>query len=788
MNRHIIAIKLVAIIGMAMADESPEARFSAMTPEQVKAFEADLARRVADLALIPPTLNTRPLPRYDYDRLDYGMTIGIERTPKGRLWACWVAGGDSPKAFFVLATSDDDGETWSKPRLVVDSHSPSIPGERSILVGNLWTDPLGRLWLIFDQSMDMFDGRAGVWASVCDNPDAKEPAWSAPRRIWHGVTLNKPTVLSSGEWMLPISLDQREGFGMFKGLFRELDPLRGANVFVSADKGATWQRRGAARFPEPDWHEHMIVERKDKSLWMLARTRTGIMQSTSVDGGRTWAAPTEPDGIRQPNARFHVRRLSSGRLLLVKHGEKVDSHSGRVGLSAWLSDDEGKTWHGGLLLDERKGVSYPDGFQAPDGTIYISYDRNRATDGEILMARFTESDVRAGKVSGPKSKLKMLVSRPLAPRKPVVPAAIENHGTLWNDSVPFPKASELPQVAGAEFHVIKRKRPDADGCKWTLGVGLCWHKEKLYASYGFNQGEENTASEEAHARVSDDGGKTWGKPVVIDAGEGDLGVSHGVFLSHSGRLWAFMGAFHGDFQRTHTRAYLLDEASGRWEARGVVLDKGFWPMQEPRMMADGNWIMAGFRVSKGHGVSGELPAVAISHGDDFTKWDLVVIEADKSLGTNIWGESTVIVDKNRITNIARYGQKAVALVSTSNDFGRTWSAAVASNMPMTTSKPYAGTLRNGQRFLVCTTTADSGGRRSPLTIAVGKPGEPVFSKVFLIRNSVSDQTSGVSAPNADFSYPYAVEHEGKLHIGYTHKSHAANELAVIPVASLKIEP
>ncbi|MFM7539091.1 MAG: exo-alpha-sialidase [Planctomycetota bacterium] len=788
MNRNIIAVKLVAIIGMAMADESPEARFSAMTPEQVRAFEADLARRVADLALIPPTLNTRPLPRYDYDRLDYGMTIGIERTPKGRLWACWVAGGDSPKAFFVLATSDDDGETWSKPRLVVDSHSPSIPGDRSILVGNLWTDPLGRLWLIFDQSMDMFDGRAGVWASVCDNPDALTPAWSAPRRIWHGVTLNKPTVLSSGEWMLPISLDQREGFGMFKGLFRELDPLRGANVFVSADKGATWQRRGAVRFPEPDWHEHMIIERKDKSLWMLARTRTGIMQSTSVDGGRTWASPTEPEGIRQPNARFHVRRLSSGRLLLVKHGEKVNSHSGRVGLSAWLSDDEGKTWQGGLLLDERKGVSYPDGFQAPDGTIYISYDRNRATDGEILMARFTESDVRAGKMSGPKSKLKMLVSRPLAPRKPVLSAAIENHGNLWNDAAPFPKAADLPQVAGAEFHVIKRKRPDVDGCKWTLGVGLCWHKEKLYASYGFNQGEENTASEEAHARVSEDGGKTWGKPVVMDAGDGDLGVSHGVFLSHAGRLWAFMGAFHGDFQRTHTRAYRLDESSGRWEARGVVLDKGFWPMQEPRMMADGNWIMAGFRVSKGHGVrGGELPAVAISRGDDFTKWDMTVINTDPALGTNIWGESTVIVDKNRITNIARYGQKAVALVSTSNDFGRTWSEAKASNMPMTTSKPYAGTLRNGQRFLVCTTTADTGGRRSPLTIAVSKAGEPVFSKVFLIRNSVSDRTSGVSAPNADFSYPYAVEHAGKLYIGYTHKSHAANELAVIPVDALKIE-
>ena len=71
---------------------------------------------------------------------------------------------------------------------------------------------------------------------------------------------------------------------------------------------------------------------------------------------------------------------------------------------------------------------------------------------------------------------------------------------------------------------------------------------------------------------------------------------------------------------------------------------------------------------------------------------------------------------------------------------------------------------------------------------MSKPGESAFSKVFLIRTSVSDQTPGVSARNADFSYPYAVEHEGKLYIGYTHKSHAANGLAVVPVSSLEIKP
>jgi photosystem II stability/assembly factor-like uncharacterized protein len=422
MKSTLLSLAIIQLcIAFISAEEAPEARYAKMTPEELRAFEIEVLEKVADLALVPPVPNASPLPDYDYDRLDYGMTIGIERTPGGRLWACWVAGGDSPAAFFVLATSDDDGETWSAPRLVLDSHSDRLPRERSILVGNLWTDPKGRLWLFFDQSMEMFDGRGGVWATVCENPDADEPAWSAPRRIWHGVMLNKPTVLSTGEWMLPISLDQRGGLHLFEGCFAELDPLRGANVLVSTDEGATWERRGAALFPEPDWHEHIVVERRDGRLWMLARTKKGIMESLSADGGRTWGEAT-PSAIRHPVARFHIRRLASGRILLVKHGATIETHDGRSQLSAWLSEDEGQSWQGGLMLDERKGISYPDGFQAPDGTLYISYDRNRSTDGEILMARFREEDVLAGELRSPGSKLKMLISRPLAREIAALPA------------------------------------------------------------------------------------------------------------------------------------------------------------------------------------------------------------------------------------------------------------------------------------------------------------------------------------------------------------------------------
>ena len=228
----------------------------------------------------------------------------------------------------------------------------------------------------------------------------------------------------------------------------------------------------------------------------------------------------------------------------------------------------------------------------------------------------------------------------------------------------------------------------------------------------------------------------------------------------------------------------MNESTGDWEPHGEVIGAGFWPMQQPQPMDDGNWIMAGARMDHGYEVQGTLPAVALSHGDDFTKWDLVVIPPAPGLG-KIWGESTVIVEGARILNISRYGAEAHALLSTSEDFGRTWTPTAPSNLLMATSKPYAGILSTGERFLVCTTTADTGGRRSPLTIAVSQPGESVFSKVFVIRTSVFDRTPGVSDPRADFSYPYAVEHKEKLYIGYTHKSHAANELAVIPIEKLK---
>lgn len=391
-----------------------------LTPDQEQAAILDIMRRIGDLTLITPTINTSPLPKYDYDQLDYGMVLGSARTPKGRLWSAWVAGEDGPKAFMVAATSDDNGQTWSKPRFVIDSQSPDLPIPRSVIVGNFWTDPSGKLWFFFDQTMNHYDGRSGLWVTVCENPDDETPVWSKPYRIWHGSVLNKPIITSKGEWLLPVQLPRLAGVGPFNRVYEELRPLQGAHVFASTDQGKTWVRRGMVDLPKPDWPEHQIVELKDGRLWMAGRTRDGAMQSFSSDDGQTWTQP-EPATFKQPVARFHLSRLASGRILLVKHGQTIDSFEaelagGRTKLTAWLSEDEGATWKGGLMLDERTGISYPDGFQDPDGTIVVTYDRNRKTDGEILMAQITEEDILKGELVNPKSRLKILVSRPLKGR------------------------------------------------------------------------------------------------------------------------------------------------------------------------------------------------------------------------------------------------------------------------------------------------------------------------------------------------------------------------------------
>ena len=90
----------------------------------------------------------------------------------------------------------------------------------------------------------------------------------------------------------------------------------------------------------------------------------------------------------------------------------------RSHMTAFVSDDYGATWKGGLLLDERES-SYPDGIQVEDGTLFIIYDHQRYTlnragkqgVGSVVMATFREADVRAGKPVTDEVRLHQVVTQ-----------------------------------------------------------------------------------------------------------------------------------------------------------------------------------------------------------------------------------------------------------------------------------------------------------------------------------------------------------------------------------------
>lgn len=353
-----------------------------------------------DTALIPCEVTKINDQKYaDALRLFQGIPT-IERTPAGRLWASFYGGGENegPDNYVLLVTSEDDGHTWSSPGWVIDP-----PGKVRAYDPCLWTDPLGRLWLFWSQSFGdtNYDGRCGVWASICDNPSEANPVWSYPRRICHGIMMNKPTVLSNGAWLLPTAVWECKTSDL-----NHLPDERFSNVVVSTDQGESFHKLSYADVPNRHFDEHMIVERKDGSLWMLVRTYYGIGESASFDGGRTWS-PGKPTRLGGPSSRFFIRRLHSGRLLMINHY----GYKGRSHLTAQLSEDEGHTWTEGLLLDERSNISYPDGAESPDGCIYIIYDRERHEAKEILMAVFTEEDILAKQCVSQHARLKVIVNK-----------------------------------------------------------------------------------------------------------------------------------------------------------------------------------------------------------------------------------------------------------------------------------------------------------------------------------------------------------------------------------------
>lgn len=369
-----------------------------------------------DLALEPAQVYIHDFPETLKPR-DFQGIPGIACTKAGSLWATWYGGGEGegPDNYIMVSNKPVGSSQWTEHWLVVRHDNRQVRA----FDPTLWVDPDDRLWLFWAQTESekqfgdvdhenkdalntskIWDGRGGVWGICCDKPDVEPETWSKPHRFCHGIMMNKPTVDGEGHWLMPASVWNLKPF----------DPSvaqaqRGPTVAICDGKTLDAKMQGVPGFvPEHIFDEHHIIPLADGRWAMWMRTQSRQWRGAvcySSDRGKTWTDAAHCD-VPCPNSRFNITRLSSGALLLVSHRitDKMRNDPGswpaRSHLAAWVSDDDGQTWIGDLLIDEREQVSYPDVAVADDGTIHIIYDFQRYHSRHILHVQLTEEQIRRG--------------------------------------------------------------------------------------------------------------------------------------------------------------------------------------------------------------------------------------------------------------------------------------------------------------------------------------------------------------------------------------------------------
>ena len=312
------------------------------------------------------------------------------------VFVAWRTGGQrepSPYVYVVVGISTDGGRTFREPYLIIDPTHP----DGFVDVPMFYYNNAGELWLTY--RVFGYTG-SGEYAIKIVNPDGavenikyEEPIIIGnPNNDIMGcfVPYAKPLLLGNGRILFGSS-NYDDKNKQSTAVFESFDDGRSFHSLTSIPSEADKNKTNG---------ESSMVKLSDGTLWCLSRIESGYMggieESFSYDNGATWtnAKGNLPDPLIGPGSRFTMINLKSGGLLFVT----CYNTSVRSNMTAFLSYDDGVSWPYSLTIDSHLSA-YPDAYQAPDGKIYIVYDKGRYTEGGIRLSVLTEDDIIAGKVS-----------------------------------------------------------------------------------------------------------------------------------------------------------------------------------------------------------------------------------------------------------------------------------------------------------------------------------------------------------------------------------------------------
>jgi predicted neuraminidase len=324
----------------------------------------------------------------------------IVELPNGDLFAVYYRGSGERRADDVRlegARLARGGDAWSAPFPVADT--PGFPDCNPVA----FVDARARLWVIWPVIVD------NNWESaILRYRLAPAAGWTAGAPPWSdgGIMLLRPDNLKEKTEpfarplleALPPGRDRDELAQIVGRLGDKLSNRLGwmprthvitlpggrlllplysdtysvGLVAISDDGGDSW--RASDPIVSLGGVQPSLVPRKDGTIvaWMRDNgpPPQRVITASSADGGVTWSRGVDSE-VPNPGSSVDVVALRDGRWLMALN----DTESGRARLSAWISDDEGRTWPQRRAIEDTTGgsFSYPSVIQTADGLVHVSY-------------------------------------------------------------------------------------------------------------------------------------------------------------------------------------------------------------------------------------------------------------------------------------------------------------------------------------------------------------------------------------------------------------------------------
>ena len=292
---------------------------------------------------------------------------------------------DSTPAFIAGRYSNDGGLTWSEDDIVLVPNTAD-QNVMSVSLLRMENHDIGMFYL---QKNSIEDCRP-----VLRTTSDEGITWSDPLEcisdedIGYFVLNNDRVVrLDSGRLVMPVALHNRPDW-------TEPDWQGELMCYLSDDDGKTWQKSQDALMgysptgSRVTTQEPGVIQLNDGSLMMFCRTDAGCQYASfSYDDGNTWV-PLGQTNIISPKSPASIERIpSTGELLMVWNDHSMippELQGKRTPLCVGISDDEGRTWHKVLTLEDAADGRYcytSIGFV--DDRVLLSYMANDSSTGPV---------------------------------------------------------------------------------------------------------------------------------------------------------------------------------------------------------------------------------------------------------------------------------------------------------------------------------------------------------------------------------------------------------------------